>query len=126
MNSFLVKIVYQIVCGQGLHAAQFDEQLRFVTAAHLEEALQKAHGIGLQEEETFYNSSRQLVQWRFVNVTEIYPLAELSDGAEICSQIKETGDAASYQSFVHHKASLLLRRAEFFIPENVSCLGIND
>ncbi len=42
MYWFLAKIVYQIVCGEGNHTAQFDEQLRLVQAADENEAFDKA------------------------------------------------------------------------------------
>ena len=32
MNWYLAKIVYRIICGQGNHTAQFDEQLRLIQA----------------------------------------------------------------------------------------------
>ena len=32
MNWYLAKFVYRIVCGNGNHIPQFDEQLRLITA----------------------------------------------------------------------------------------------
>lgn len=110
MNSYLVKIVYQIVCGNGRHTPQFDEQLRFVVAATLAEALHKGQAIGIREEDTFYNNRQQLVQWKFIAVTELYAIKDLADGAEVFSQIREADDAASFRNFAHHKASRLQSR----------------
>lgn len=107
MSHYLIKLVYQIVCGDGQHVAQFDEQLRFITAVNEEEALAKGRSIGLQEEDVFCNDKKQLVQWKFINVTELHPLAELMDGAEVFSQLKEMSDDIAYSNFVHHKASIL-------------------
>ena len=92
MNWYLAKIVYRIICGDGHHTAQFDEQLRLIAAQHEEEALTKASTIGRQEEEVFYNDRQQLVQWKFIDVAELHTLNDLIDGAELYSQIKETGD----------------------------------
>ena len=117
MNSYLVKIVYQIICGEGQHTPQFDEQLRFLAAHDEEEALYKGRCIGVQEEEVFYNSRQQLVQWKFIDVSEIHSLAELSDGAEVFSQIRETDDPHSYRNFVHHKAAQLLKQSASFIVQ---------
>lgn len=110
MNAYLLKIVYQIICGEGTHAAQFDEQLRFVTAPTEEAAFKKAQAIGLQEEEVFYNNRQQLVQWKFVGVSELYALKNLGDGAEVFSQVKEADDALSYRKFIQHKAGQLRNR----------------
>ncbi|MEK7225456.1 MAG: DUF4288 domain-containing protein, partial [Bacteroidota bacterium] len=51
MNWYLAKIVFRIVCGDGNHLAQFDEQLRLIRADKREEALLKAQLLGSREEE---------------------------------------------------------------------------
>ena len=71
MNWYLAKIVYRIICGEGNHVGQFDEQLRLVTASNKEDAFQKAQFIGKQEEEFFLNDRQQLVQWQFINVCAV-------------------------------------------------------
>ena len=114
MNAYLVKLVYQIICGDGGHTPQFDEQLRFVAAHNEEEALHKAACIGVQEEEIFYNQRQQLVQWKFIAAPEIYSLNEMIDGAEVFSQIRETGDPHSFCSFVRNKAAQLKEKTESF------------
>jgi len=105
MNWFLAKIVYQIICGDGDHTPQFDEQVRLLSAYTAEEAWQKSNNIGLQEEDIFYNQQQQIVQWKFIAVAELHALDELTDGAEVYSQIKETDDADSYSLFIQHKAA---------------------
>lgn len=117
MNHYLAKLVYQIICGDGTHTAQFDEQLRFLSASNREEALQKGNAIGLQEEEIFGNDKNQLVQWKFIAVTEVHSLHKLADGAEVFSQIHETEDALSYSRFVQHKARLLRETLETLQPQ---------
>lgn len=105
MNWYLAKVVYRILCGDGAHTAQFDEQLRLVTASTESEAFEKATSIGQSEEETFYNNKEELVQWQFVNVCELYRLQQFIDGAEVYSRITEVDNAAAYTDFVHHKAA---------------------
>ena len=39
MNWYLSKLVFRIVCGDGQHRAQFDEQLRLIAAADKENML---------------------------------------------------------------------------------------
>ena len=46
MNWYLAKIVYRIICGNGDHAAQFDEQLRLICATNKEDAFHKAQRTG--------------------------------------------------------------------------------
>jgi hypothetical protein len=107
MNWYLAKIVYQIICGDGYHAAQFDEQLRLIAAGSEMEAFQKANVMGKKEEETFCNAKSEIVQWKYINVAELYRLTELVDGAEIYSRITEADNADSYVHAVHQKAASL-------------------
>jgi len=104
MNWYLAKLVFRIICGEGQHLAQFDEQLRLVSGDDKEEAFRKAQSIGTQEEETFYNQQQQLVQWQFINVSELYRLSDLIDGAELYARIEEKENADAYIHIVHQKA----------------------
>ncbi len=104
MNWYLAKIVFRIVCGEGQHSAQFDEQLRLVNAVSPDEAFQKAQAFGRSAEETFFNNSKQLVQWQFINVSELYHLSDLIDGAEMYSRIEEKDNAEAYIRIINQKA----------------------
>lgn len=108
MNWFLAKVVYRIISGEGNHQAQFDEQLRLVQAATKQQAYHKAHQIGVAEQTTFTNEKQQLVQWKFINVSAIYLLNKLADGAELYSSIEEKDDGCRYEHVVHAKAFHLL------------------
>ncbi|HWJ91564.1 MAG TPA: DUF4288 domain-containing protein [Flavisolibacter sp.] len=110
MNWYLAKVIYRIICGNGEHTPQFDEQLRLISAFSADEAFIKASEIGFDEQETFYNEKRQLVRWEFINVSEIHPLNDLIDGAELYSRINEVDDAEAYTEIVHRKASWLRER----------------
>ncbi|HEV3251858.1 MAG TPA: DUF4288 domain-containing protein, partial [Puia sp.] len=45
MNWYLAKIVFRIICGEGQHIPQFDEQLRLIEAGNEVEAFEKATNI---------------------------------------------------------------------------------
>ena len=104
MEWYLAKIVFRIVCGNGDHAPQFDEQLRLIGADNKEDAFCKAQAVGKREQETFLNRKEQLVQWQFINVSELYRLSELIDGAELYSRIEERENAEAYIYTVNQKA----------------------
>ena len=108
MNWFLTKIAFQIICGDGNHNAQFDEQLRLVAARTKVEAFYKAQQLGVQEEETFYNQKKQMVQWKFINVMEVYRLGEMIDGAEMYSRIEERDNGDAYIHIINKKADVIL------------------
>lgn len=104
MNWYLAKFVFRIICGEGDHSPQFDEQLRLVSAPSKEEAFTRAQDMGRKEEECFYNSKQQLVHWRFINISELYLLSDLIDGAELYSRIEEKENAEAYVYTVNQKA----------------------
>ena len=107
MNSYLSKIIFQIICGDGNHTPQFDEQLRLIFAEDESEALAKAKKIGEDGQDSFFNEKKQLVKWQFIDVAELYKLSNMTDGAEIFSRIEEHDHADAYRKLVHRKASLL-------------------
>ena len=106
MNWYLAKIVYRIHCGtDGDQYAQFDEQLRLISAENETSAFEKATAIGTQEEEIFLNQNQKLVRWEFINISELYQLSALIDGAELYSRIQETDNAELFTELVHRKAA---------------------
>ena len=104
MNWYLSKIIFRIICGEGQHTPQFDEQLRLIAANDENEAFEKALAIGRLEQDDFYNHEQQLVQWKFINVSELYRLSGLLDGAEMYSRIQETDDADAYIDLANRRA----------------------
>lgn len=103
MHWYIVKIAFQIICGEGHHQPQFDEQLRLILAEGEEEAFRKAKEIGIREQDTFLNQEKKMVQWKFIDVAELYKLSNLMDGAELYSRIEEPDNAASYIDLLHRK-----------------------
>jgi hypothetical protein len=108
MNWYLAKFVFRIVCGEGNHTPQFDEQLRLIAGSDKEDAFRKGQDMGRLEEESFYNRKQELVQWQFINISEIYLLSDLIDGAELYSRIEEKENAEAYIYTVNQKAENIL------------------
>ena len=104
MHWYLSKIIFRIICGDGQHTPQFDEQLRLIAARDEEEAFRKAIALGEKEQDRFYNEDRQIVQWKFINVSELYHLTNLLDGAEMYSRIQETDDPEGYINLANRRA----------------------
>lgn len=110
MKWYLAKIVYRIICGEGNHRPQFDEQLRLISAEDELHAFQKARLRGEQEEDAFLNNNNKPVNWKFVDVSEIHSLSELSDGIELYSKIIEEESAEFFSSIIKKRAALLYER----------------
>jgi len=113
MRWFVAKIVYQIICGSGNHMPQFDEQLRLISAETKQEAAQKARAIGQQEQYAFRNQKQELVEWKFINVPELFTLDQLSDGMELYSRIEEPSDATAYVAWLQMKSAQLQESRAF-------------
>ena len=77
---------------------------KLIAAKDEDEAFQKALAIGQREQDGFYNHEQQLVQWKFINVAELYRLSGLLDGAEMYSRIQETDDAEAYIDLTNRRA----------------------
>lgn len=101
---YIAKIIFRVICGDGVHTPQFDEQYRLIQAINEKEALQKAKNTGKKDEETFLNTVMNPVKWQFIDVAELNELAELSDGIELFSSITETKDADKYIRKVQFKS----------------------
>ena len=115
MNWYLAKLVYRIVTGTDSDDAQFDEQLRLIQAGSKEEAFHKAQLTGVREEEIFMNTNQRLVQWKFINVAELYKLGDMIDGAELYSRIEERGNADAYIETINRKAAGILQSESYQI-----------
>ena len=107
MNWYIAKVVFTISAQNTEHKPQFDEQLRLIEAACIEEAFLKARMIGLAEEDSFINNKKNVVKWEFVNVTDINPLERLEDGMELTSRLYEMEEAHEHIHYVHQKAITL-------------------
>lgn len=110
MNWYLAKIVYRIICGDGEHTPQFDEQLRLINAEDDLHAFQKARLIGDKEQDSFLNNVNKPVRWKFIDVSELHKLDSLIDGAEMYSKICEEEDAAMYIRTTQTRAKYLLEK----------------
>lgn len=88
---FLVKIVFQIICGNGEHKPQFDEQLRLILASNINTAIEKSKKLAAEEVQ-----SSELVQWKLVAVTDVYPFSTYIDGAALFSKVTEEEHGAAY------------------------------
>jgi hypothetical protein len=113
MNNYIAKIVFQIVSGNGEHTPQFDEQLRLIEARTDKEALAKARETGKNEEHSFMNSKSEWVQWKFIDVTDLTLLKEMSHGTQIYSRIEETSDARQYINMTRQKARTIETLSNF-------------
>lgn len=103
MNWYLTKMVFRIICGNGNHMAQFEEQIRIIAAPTAEAALEKGQIMAITEKMQA-NDSGSLVKWKFVSITEMYRLHNFIDGAELFSQFREEENGDLFEEMMHRKA----------------------
>lgn len=107
MKWYLVKIVYRIICGEGLHTPQFDEQLRIVSASDALQAFLKGRLLGERGEERFLNDRQEPVKWKFIDVSELYLINEITDGTEVYARVQEEVHEEMYLDNVRRRANRL-------------------
>ncbi|MEO6730937.1 MAG: DUF4288 domain-containing protein [Ferruginibacter sp.] len=110
MNWFVAKLVFRVICGCGNHTPQFDEQLRLICADDELHAFHKARLLGEGDGLNDTDRNNVGVKWKFIDVIELYSLAQPTDGAEICSAIKEEANTELYIRNIHKKATQLLEQ----------------
>lgn len=108
MKWYLAKLIYQIICANGNHKPQFDEQLRLIYAEDDLHAFHKARLIGESENA---GNVLPLIKWKFIDVCELHLLTELTDGAEIYSKVVEEEAAERYLGHVQKSAARLLEKS---------------
>lgn len=111
MNWFLAKLVFRIFCGNGNHAAQFEEQLRLICADDELHAFHKARLIGEGDHTRESTGIAIDVKWKFIDVTELNCLEKFTDGAEVYSIIKEEANPDLYIRTTKRTATQLLQRS---------------
>ena len=104
MKWYLVKLVYQVVSGNGAHTPQFDEQLRLIRAEELDWAREKAKVLGQIGAFSFFNNRQEEVNWKFIDVVDICEVGEIEDGAQLYSTTEEPADVPSYLNVMSAKA----------------------
>lgn len=112
MSWYISKIIFQVICGDGEHTPQFDEQLRLIQAENEQEALKKAVEIGLEEQNTFNNSKDESVIWSFIDVVELQRVNELKDKTEIYSRIVEPENEENYVGLIELRAERVRSNCE--------------
>ncbi len=106
MNWYLIKIVFQVIINPNDAVARFDEQLRIIFAPSKDAAFNKATALGRAEEGGVINlGSSKPITWKFINISCLYQLKELLDGAEIYFNTYETDSAGEYIDTVNKKAA---------------------
>jgi hypothetical protein len=115
MNLYLTKLVFNIDIENGKHNAQFDEQTRLIEASSIDDAFLKARKIGKKEEDSFKTSDQKQINWKFIDVTDLYELKSIKDGEQLYSTTHEKSDADSFIEFVKRRSMVIQAKSLTFV-----------
>jgi hypothetical protein len=104
MNWYLVKLVFQVLRGEGAHTRQFDEQVRLIQADEVNWAYEKATVIGWLEQRCFLTDRNQKVEWKFIDVAEVQQIPNPEDGVLLSSSTEEPENAEAHIKLIKEKA----------------------
>jgi hypothetical protein len=96
MNWYLVKLIFLVRSGEGVHTSQFDEQWRWIRADEVAWAYEKATVLGRLEEANFLNDRAETVECRFIEVVDIHKISAVEDGDQLFSSTQKPIDADAY------------------------------
>ena len=96
--------------GKDEKLVQFDEQLRLVFAEDDLQAFTKAQRMGEREQYVLPLLKEQSLSWKFLFVTDLYKLENMTDGAEVFSRITDADDGDNYQHQVQLKSGYLFEQ----------------
>lgn len=113
MKWFAVNCIYQVICGEGKHTPQFNEQTRLIQAGGIMQALDKAKLNAVHFNPSFNNCNGDKVVWKFIGVGGISAVEELADGVEVSSRIIEPKSVAQYLEKLAHRNKSLTNQNHF-------------
>lgn len=117
MKWFLVRYIYEIVCGDGNYKPQFDEQLRLMLALSTTEALLKAEETAHSFQPPFKNCSGELVTWKFICIADLHEIQTPDDGAEIASIMHEPVDVSAFLDQIEKRQAFLKEHIQLTTTE---------
>lgn len=103
MNWYLVKLIYSLDGYDNQANAQFDEQIRLISASNEESAYFKGKQMGKKLQNKFINENGIMLSWTFIDVSEVVKVEELEDGVELYTNTIEAHDKKSFINSVLQK-----------------------
>ncbi|MEH3114146.1 DUF4288 domain-containing protein [Pedobacter terrae] len=113
MKWFAVNCIYQVICGDGKHSPQFNEQIRLIQAECIGKVLSKANLNAVHFNPSLNDCRGDKIVWKFLGVGGIAEVAELKDGVEVSSRIVEPRSVKLYLEKLAHRNKSLTNQTHF-------------
>ncbi len=107
MKKYLAKLMFNIDIENGKSTSEFDEQVRLIESMSFENAFQKARSIGKKEETSFLNKDKKIVNWKFIDVVELFPLQNYKDEELLFSATHEEQNTTSYIDYIRERSMMI-------------------
>jgi len=107
---FAVNCTYQVICGEGKHSPQINEQTRLIQAKDIAHALKKARTQAEAYNAPFENCEGDRVIWKFVGIGGINEIEAIVDGVEVWSKILEPKSVDVYLESIKHRDKILTEK----------------
>lgn len=104
MSHYLARLFFSILIEDYSGPEQFDEQFHLISAENKSTAIQKGIDLGSRIQEQFVNSEGKLVNWNFIDLTEVVALDENPTKSLIFSQHHEIENPLPFLLFQKEKA----------------------
>lgn len=104
MNRYLAKLMFSVHVEGDTGIGEFDEQIRIVESLNMEGAFYKARAVGKKEEGNIPDNENKKIEWRFIDVLELYAIEEVKDGEQLYSSTHKTDDSGSYINYIRQKS----------------------
>ena len=108
MKWYVAKMVYQVVNSKKSRIPQIDEQYKLIQADDRAWAWEKANILGKLGECRLEGFKETSVQWKFINVVDLFEIGELSDGVELFSGTNEPEDIEEYMAISELRAKRIM------------------
>jgi hypothetical protein len=107
MKTFIVKLIFQIEMNEKVKQAQFDEQTILIAAKDMATAFQKAKAKGVTLQQNFKNANSVDVNWKFIDVTDLFEINSYKDGEQLYTKTHEAIDSNGFIKFVKHRSQVI-------------------
>ncbi len=114
MKKYIAQTVFEI-SAIGTVQTEFDIQYRLVLANDAYSALLKALSHAKKQEGSVTPMEGPDLFWKFIGITDLFPVDEVEDGGELFTQTHQTCEPAHYVQFVKQRTMAMQAKNLTFV-----------
>lgn len=114
MKKYIAQTIFEVQREDTL-LCEFDIQYRLVSANDAAGALLKAVSSARQQEGPITPLEGPEMYWKFVGITDLYPIDEVEEGGEVFTQSHVTPEPKEYRQFVKQRTLAVQAKNLIFV-----------